>query len=439
MIRVSNARLRAALARGFLFALAFASTAARGQEKPAAVYDEWRLLEPAEEMVEYKNRLRDGGFDETSRSFLVKTALPQLGLPKNRATIDRVRRRMREVLCGDAGSDPRAAAAAMQAVTDVMIPTARDAKADIVLRVNAILLVGELRAQGTKPWAPAVGPLAAVVGDDSLPAAVRIAAAAGLARHVEADPVARAADVGPAVLKLAGAPLAGVDPLAADWLRSRALAMLARMGVAAPAGTAGMAATILRDATRPIDVRVRAAAALGACTREAGEVDVTAAVDGIRALATAALATTQVALERRELAGRIAGGDAGQPLPQRPPELGLQWGAPAPDGDPDSPVYRRDAWLLATLADALAPAQGETGLARLAGGGADSVADLARALRDGAGQLDAQPDAGSLRAAIKALADAGQPGPRAPGEQDPAPADDAAAGAGAEGVPFGDR
>ena len=51
MIRVSNARLRAALARGFLFALAFASTAARGQEKPAAVYDEWRLLEPAEEMV----------------------------------------------------------------------------------------------------------------------------------------------------------------------------------------------------------------------------------------------------------------------------------------------------------------------------------------------------------------------------------------------------
>jgi len=229
---------------------------ARAQDKPAAVYDDWRLLEPSEEMIAYKNQLRDGSFDDSARAFLAKTALPQLEKPKNRPTIDRVRRRMREVLCGESGADPKAAAAAMQVMSDVMTAKARDAKADPVVRLNAMLMVGELRSAGNKPWTPAVAPLVAALEDAGLPPAVRIAAAAGLARHVEADPVARSADIGPAAVKLAGAPLDGVDAVAADWLRSRALVMLARMGADAPKGTVPTAAKVLADADGPAAHRV---------------------------------------------------------------------------------------------------------------------------------------------------------------------------------------
>ncbi|MFM9058976.1 MAG: hypothetical protein ACKOSQ_07630 [Planctomycetaceae bacterium] len=403
-----------------------------GQDKTGAPYDEWRLVEPAQEMQDYKAALRDGSFDEASRKFLLEIALPQLGMRKNRAAIDAVRRRMREVLCGEGGGDPKAATSAMQIVKEFMTGLARDKKADLVTRVNAALLVGELRG-GNKPWTPAVAPLAEMLGDDALPAAVRIAAAAGLARHVEADPEARATDVGPKLVAVAGSPLAGLDPVAADWLRSRALSMLARMGPAAPNGTGAMAATVLADAQRPIDVRVRAAAAAGRCVKAPGDTDVAAAISAIRAVADAALAATKAATDRRERALRLAGVAAGQL--QAKPQAGV-----VVDGVPaggTTQAYRRDAWRLATLADALATPAGDAGLARFAGPAAVTATDMARALREGAARLDAQPDSATLDAAIQGLAATGKPAAAADGT--PATGKPAAVPEPADGIPFGEK
>lgn len=421
--------------------IAMSPDAVRSQDQAPASYEDWRLLEPAQEMIDYKTKLKQGVFDESSRKFLTKTALPQLALQRNRPLIDRVRRRMRDVLCGDPGIEPKVAAAAMQVVSDFMLALARDGAADMVSRVNAALLVGELRGPGTTPWAPAAASLAALLGDDALPAAVRIAAAAGLARHVEADPAARAADVGPTLLAVAGAPLAGVDPVAADWLRSRSLSMLAKLGANAPAGTAALGAGLLRDAARPIDVRVRAAATVGACVKPQDDTDVANAVAAIRDLATAALDATKQRDQQLELATRLAGGDAGM-AGQRP---GI--GMPAPISAPFPPAttvgaqaYRRDAWRLATLADALAGAGGG-GLATVAGAAAPAVTALATALRDAATRLDGQPDAASLDAAIAGIAAVGKADAAGVGgaAEGAAPPDGAAAPAGVDGIPFGDR
>ena len=416
---------------GCLCIAALAGTGALGQDKAGASYDEWRLVEPAQEMQDYKAALRDGSFDEASRKFLLEIALPQLGMRKNRAGIDLVRRRMREVLCGEGGGDPKASASAMQIVTEFMTALARDKKAEIVTRVNAALLVGELRGSGNKPWTPAVVPLVEMVGDDALPAAVRIAAAAGLARHVEADPEARATDVGPKLVALAGSPLAGIDPVAADWLRSRALAMLARMGPAAPNGTGAMAAKMLADAQRPIDVRVRAAAAVGRCVKAPGDTDVAAAVAAIRAVAEAGLAATKAATDRRERVFRLSGNATGQAQAQP---------GPAPDGGSTGGTtqeYRRDAWRLATLADALATSAGDGGLARFAGAAAATATDVARALREGAAGLDAQPGAKALDAAIQGLA--ATKAPAAAGDGARAAEKPAAVAAPADGIPFGEK
>ena len=416
-------------AAALLVLIAGTGDAARGQEAPpATVIDEWRLLEPAQDMLDYKARLRDGSFDEASKNFLVNTALPHLKLPKNRATIDRVRRRMRELLCGETSVDPKATAAATQTVAEFMTAVARDGKADPVVRVNAMLLVGELNGAGRKPWTPAVASLVAAVGDAALPPAVRIAAAAGLARHVEADAVGRSTDVGPGLVALLGSPLAGVDPLAADWLRSRALAMLAQMGGSAPPNTAAAAAALLGDANRTLDLRVRAAATVGRTVRAPGDTDVKAAVAAIHGLATSALAATRAETDRRALATRLSS-RANQPPP----------GAAAPAIGPadlpaDTPArgtlrYRRDAWRLATLADALAPADGKGGLAQVAGADAPAVAALADALRTGAQALDTRPGAEALDEASRAIAGGGAEAPAA------APAAPAAAPA-VERAPF---
>ncbi|MFM7108292.1 MAG: hypothetical protein ACKOZU_06780 [Planctomycetaceae bacterium] len=438
-----NGRRRFARPAAALLVALLTATAASGQDAPApTTIDDWRSLEPAQEMIDYKAKLKEGLFDDASRTFLVNTALPQLALPKNRATIDRVRRRIREVLCGEAGGEggeQKAAAMATQTVAGFMVAVARDGNADPVVRLNAALLVGELNGPGRKPWTPAVAELVAVAGDANLPAAVRIAAAAGLARHVDADAVARSADVGPALVKLVGEPLGGVDPVAADWLTSRAFAMLARMGAAAPAGTAAAAARVLDDERRSIDVRIRAALAVGRTVKAPGDTDVAAAVAAIRAVAAAALAATQAEDDRRATVTRLSG-RPDQPPQQAPPQFGAEMAVDATPGG--SQRYRRDAWRLATLADALAAADGESGLARVAGATAPAVTALAAAMRSGAKSLDAQPGTDSLAEARAAIARAAEPPTAAPpdaaGPGRAAP-DAAPAEPPADGIPFGDR
>lgn len=109
--------------------------------------------------TEYKQPLAEGGAaDAKIRGFLRDKALPQLALESNRTTIEKTRRRMRDFLLGGI-EDAKAFDDVSRVVLDFMATVARDGDADPVVRVNAMLLVGELRAKDNKqPWAPASFP-----------------------------------------------------------------------------------------------------------------------------------------------------------------------------------------------------------------------------------------------------------------------------------------
>lgn len=363
---------------------------------------EWSKVEPHEKTLAYRKNLVDGVFEDAERAYLVNNVLPQLGLPANRASIDRVRRRIREVFCAETGSEAKALETALRTTLEFMKNLAANEKADPVVRVNAMLLIGELRAKG-KPWPPAAVPLMDAIANPKTPAALRIAAAAGLARHVD-NATAPLPTLGPLLVKIAASPVQEGGSPGDNWLAGRALAMLAQIGTSAPADACQAAARVLTDATRPVDVRVRAAAVLGACGQPGGKIDTAQAAKTIRELAVAAV---------REGLPSAEGFD--QNIPAANPA------GPAPASPSQVPVLagRRAAWRLAILARALQADDGSGGIAASAGGDAQSIRDAAAALRKAAAAIDANPDEVTLAAALAELTN--QPAPAANGAPQRAP------------------
>lgn len=370
-------------------------------QEAGATYSTWTKVEGAVETREFKEKLRGGGqFDAAARSFVTRVALPQLGLEANRPTIERVRRRMREIVLSDI-ADEKAFDDAAKTVLDAMAALARNGDAERVVRVNAMLLVGELRAKDNRPLPAAAPVLAAAAGDVRLPLEVRIAAAAGLMRHAEAakaggDPAAVAKALAPALVPmLTGDPKTG--PVAAiDWLAGRGLAIMQTLGPQAGSKEAVTAAArILGDASRSVDVRVRAAAALGAAATADSGVDAARAVESVRGVAITGLEADFAAAERLRMERRVGGGD---------PQPGFQPPAGAAE-EPTIPALacRRDAWRLAVCADAIEGADGGAGLIGLVGNDAAAAKDLATVLRQAAAGLDANPDEQSVIDALEKL------------------------------------
>lgn len=360
-------------------------------------YSSWTKVDGAVETREYKEKLRDGGpFDAAARGFATQVVLPQLALEANRPTIERVRRRIREVLLSDI-ADEKTFNDAAKTVLDTMAALARNGDAERVVRVNAMLLVGDLRSKDNRPLPAAAPVLAAAAGDVRLPLEVRIAAAAGLVRHAEAgkaggDLAAVAKTVGPALMPmLAGDPKTA--PVAAvDWLAGRGLAIMQALGPQAGTREAvNAAARILGDASRSIDVRIRAAAALGAAATAGSGVDAARAVESVRSVAIAGLEADFEKAERLRMERRVGGGN------QQP--------AGGAAGEPTIPALacRRHAWRLAACADAIEGADGTAGLAALLGNDAGAAKDLAAALRKAAAGLDAHPDEQSVAEALDKL------------------------------------
>lgn len=398
---------------------------ARGQ----AGYTTWSQVEAAKETRDYKEKLRDGGsLDAAAKAYLVEIALPQLAGEANRRTIDRVRRRMRELLLTEI-SDDKAFEDASRTVRDAMLAMARDEQADLPVRVNALLLIGDLKARDGKPWPGAVATLATALREAKLPTAVRVAAMAGLARHADAARTAAddaaaafAKDAAPAVLPIIAAAAKPVQPPAgrdadAIWMTSRALAMLPVAVRGAPKDLAAAVAAIMSDASWPMDVRVRAAAALGAAATAQSGVNAAQAIEAIRGLAVAALEADIAAAERRLMENEYRGGSGGQaggvpgfaPPPGGLPGSGFGFGGdaaaaqPADAGAIPEQVARRDAWRLVALADAVLTADGKRGLATLAGKAADGAAALAAVLRENGISLDASPTEDTVVAALESL------------------------------------
>lgn len=416
----------------------------------ADVPKDWRVFETDQRTQEYRNKLREGTFDATSRGFLTDVALPQLALPANRDSIDRVRRRIRESLVADPS---------LPTVVEFMTALARDEAAPLAVRVNAMLLLGELTGRDKRPWPAAAAPLLAALGDAAVPMAVRVAAAAGLDQHVAVSGKELAPTAGPVLVTVAKSDPVGGDPVAVNWLAGRALAMLTAMGPDAPADVAAVATVILADESRPLDVRVRAAAALGGTAAQGRGIDTATSLRGIRDLAVT------VVKEERERARRagataptgspgaagygdpsmvaspmmappgfvdpsLAGGAAGYAPPGMP--LGSFPGSPSmgPSGMPVAGAlpaleglrlaFRRAAWRLSMLANALEKDGATAGLVVVAGPLQDNARQMATMLRDAATAIDAAPTPLSIDKAFKSL---GGVDPAAGGAANAPPAD----------------
>ena len=379
-------------------------------------YVGWTKVEASREIRELKEKLREGGqFDDNAKQFLQETALPQLALEENRSLIERTRKRLRELLLGDVGED-KAYADIAQLIADFMTAAARDDAADPVVRVNAMLLVGELKAKSGKPWAAAGPSLAAAAGDKNLPDAVRIAALAGVAKHVAAGAGddSLATTFGPPVAAILAEPVAGPRSVEQEWLVSRALQLIPALVRPAPPKLAAFLAAIVGDEAQAIDLRVRAAAALGATADTASGIDAAAVVEAIRKLAITTLESEEkaAAARRFEEQYRRGGAALGGP-PSAPPGFGFD-GQPLPTIDPlaiSEQACRRAAWRLYTLGTAIFSADDKPGLATLMGDAAGPAKELAKQLTGEGLTLDSDPVEDALLDALDVLR------PPAPGEK----------------------
>ena len=406
-------------------------------QNSGAKYSTWSKVEAAPETRAYKENLREGGgLDATLRALLELTALPQLALASNRSTIERTRRRMRELLLTEI-ADEKAFEDASQVFLDFFGKLARDEDADLLVRINALLLVGELKAKDGKPWPPTAGPLASAARDAKLPIAIRVAATAGLARHAEAARAtgddaskALAADALPAIVAILREPVEKDTSVELDWLVSRSLSMLPSLGRWAPKELAAtlpqLLAKLLEDPLRSVDVRVRAAAALGAMVVPTSGVNGPQTIAAIRSLALSGLeGDDAIAASRRLEQEYIVLLGAPDATVAQPPGLG-QPGTPNALAIAEQ-VCRRAAWRLVTLADAIAPLDGKGGLAVLSTNTGTQATDLAKLLRDFGMNLDKIPDEQSLNDAVAAIhaPATGTPQPQAPQRQ-PKPEEPAA-------------
>jgi hypothetical protein len=435
--------LPAAVAVAFAACLVTAAPAlAQGEPK----YRGWAKVENAREMRELKDKLRDGSaLDAEAREFVRQTVLPQLALEAqstredNASTIERTRRRMREVVLTEI-EDEKAFADMSRLVADFMAALARDGEAEPAVQVNAMLLLGEMRGKDGKPWPPVRPTLAAAAGDAKLPLAVRIAAIAGLGRHVEAcggdaDATAALAQAaGPAIMAILAEPVVSDRRAEQEWLAARAVALLPALVPTAAKNVAAVLAAIVEDPARATDVRVRAAAALGATANAKSEINAAKLVDTIRGIALQSLEADVAAADVRRFEQQyrsLAAGQQALAQPGIPPAGGV---APADKSlaIPEQ-ACRRDAWRLVTLADAIDAGEGRPGLAALLGPAAAPAKQLAATLRDAGLAIDQTPDEVSVVEAIKSIkspaqspaagAAPAQPAAAAPEAPKPAPAE----------------
>lgn len=375
----------------------------------------------------YKEPLKTGGgFTPAAQDFIAKKAMPQLANDANRPILDRVRRKMREILIVGI-TDDRAFDDASKAVADAAVTIAKNSETSLAARVNAMLLVGELRAKDNKDgtvWPAAVSQLAAVAGDAKLDPSVRVAAMAGLVRH--ADVAKRTGGdrlteftkgARPAILAIVAEKPSVEQPVVSDWLASRALSILTTVVKSSPKELAATLVGVMNDNGRSLDVRVRAAAALGATVTPKSEIQAVEATNGLTALAVDVLEVDEGILRDRRYEQLMSGGGAGgggSMMPGRPSMPGIPpggmpmpgmggGGVAVPQLVPDQSL-RRTAWRLMTLADALLTEDGKAGVAALISGD-DKAASQAYAelFRKYALELDEQRTDSVILEALAAL------------------------------------
>ena len=369
----------------------------------------------------YKEALRAGGaFDGAARDFVTKRAVPQLANDANRGIVDRVRRRLREILLGGIADD-RAFDDASRAVAETAVAIARDTDASAPARVNAMLLVGDLRGKDGKDgtaWPGATALLAAAAGDASLERSVRVAALAGLSRHADVarraggdKPAEFAKAARPAVVAIVAEPVPATDSVVSEWLSARALALVTSVMKSAPKEFAATLVQVMNDPKRSLDTRVRAANALGATVTAKSEIQAPEAVESILALAVAVVEVDEASLRNRRYEQQLFGGASGgggapaqMTKKMQMQGMGMGGGDQAAVEVPQlvsDQALRRTAWRLAALADAIMDKDEKTGVATLLSG-EDKTNSTAYAelYRDQAAKLDEKRTDDSLLEAV---------------------------------------
>jgi len=396
----------------------------------AADYESWSKVESAPETRDYGQQLREGKFEAAQKAFVEDILLPQLALDANRSLIaTKVRQRIRE-LTVEGAAKKETVDQANAVLRDGMLRMVADKNAHPLVRVNAMLLIGELQDLERAPWAGSLAPLVKAVGDAHLPLELRVAAMSGLERHLAAaaagDPAT--ATAAPALATLMTSPPTG-DAAAVRWLMARTLDLLPR--VPTPPQAVAAAAKILADESADPDLRVRAAAAVGRLAKADSKIDAAAAMRQIESLAVAVISADLEAAKERRFArsittsGPLAAGIGGErgglsPAPPAatsnlggPGIFGGQFGGELEGGTTPAVIdedavpalaCRRNAWRLFTLAEAIKPARGGSGLVGLlAGDAATAAADLEAVLRQSALELDKEPTEEKLVAALAGI------------------------------------
>ncbi len=391
----------------------------------------WKDVEASPQFKEVVTALRAGGpFNDAARELLSTAILSQFESDDNLPTLDDVRKKIRDRFLLVIGNDESFAQAGTF-VRDRLDEFARDANRDPLLRVNAMLFIGEMTDKGRLPWATALSTLAAAAQDSGLDPAVRIAALNGLSNHLAAltrlsgdqATAVRAAMAAtlPTLLPPAAAddPAGGVEQRSpsASWLAARGLGMLPLAVNPAPPEIAARLVAVIEDPSWPFDVRVRAAAALGKTVGAESGVAAEPVLKAIRTLAIAALDADRLAARRQlELqaykTGAAAGAGGGPgfapqgPMSGMPGMPGMGAEVPAEDGL-RSAVCRRAAWRLYALGDAIVPDSKKGGLAVLGDKDDGGARQLAALLKESGEALDAEPYGYVLLQALDDLDPAG--------------------------------
>jgi hypothetical protein len=273
-------------------------------------YESWKQVEAAPETRDFLTAMKGGGdLDATARTYLEEIVLPQFALPENAGELDELRNRLKTRILGSF-SNETVQNAANELVTRGMQRLVDDDALEMGVRLNAVLMIGELEAKAGGLWPGAVQPLAEIVSDKSAAFPLRIAAMAGLGQHLSragnrSDPsvVGAALEAAePALLACLAAPDSEEIPgdfVASEWLTSQVLRVVPDVMPQVPPEMATSLFGILADQERSLDVRIRAAFALGTTADDRATFDVAEAVSIVEALATEALATDVALAERR--------------------------------------------------------------------------------------------------------------------------------------------
>lgn len=426
----------------------------------------WKDVELSQQFKDQVAALKGGGaFNDAARTFLDTVLLAQFERDGNRAVLDDVRKKIRDRFLLVI-SNPQAFTQANTFVRDRLNDVARDTNLDPMLRCNAMTMIGELSDAARLPWTPAAETLASAAMDTELVPSVRVAALAGLGIHLAvisrlpAEQQTQLRDIMKRVLPSLLSPPKGDTndggegrSPAASWMAARGLTLLPLAMNPVPPDVASQLTAMIVDASWPIDVRVRAAIALGKTVGPDSGVNGKEVVASIKSLAIAMIESDRADAQReveaaayRGPGGAVPGLQPRQPMPPMGPGMeSLGPAAPTEDGLRQT-VCRRAAWRLYSLGDAIVPSSKKGGLAALLDKDDRQPQQLAAQLKEAGESLDAEPFGDILIAALDALDPAGakqraakavRPDREQPDDEKPATKPDAPADEKPSDNPFG--